>query len=136
MRVLAAVLMAVAIGGAPTSALAQRVMREAPPGSPRMLVGTAFSAAIENGSDEALEALVMNHFAPGMREAFSMEEHLDQLRQLSQTAGTASGIGFSPRGEFTVGIALTTSGGDRTVIVVDFEGTEPYLITGVDVEGG
>ncbi len=84
-----------------------------------MLVGTAFSAAIENGSDEALEALVMNHFAPDMRDAFSMEEHLDQVRQLSQTAGTASGIGFSPRGQFTVGIELMTSGGERTVIVDD-----------------
>jgi hypothetical protein len=136
MRVLAAVLMVAAIGGTPTSALAQAVTREAPPGSPRMLVGTAFSAAIENGSDEALEALVMNHFAPGMRDAFSMGEHLDQLRQLSQTAGTASNIGFSPRGQFTVGIELMTPGGERTVIVVDFEATEPYLITGVDVEGG
>ena len=101
-----------------------------------MLVGTAFSAAIEDGSHEALEALVMNHFAPAMRDAFSMEEHLDQLRQLSEMAGAASDIGFSPRGQFTVGIALMTSRGGRTVIVVDFEGTEPYLITGVDVEGG
>jgi len=130
------VLVAVAMGGVPTSAMAQAVMREAPAGSPRMLVGTAFSSAIEDGSDEALEALVTDHFAPDMRDGFTMEEHLGQLGQLSEMAQAASGIGFSPRGDFTVGIELMTSGGERTVIVVDFEETEPYLITGVDVEGG
>ena len=136
MRVLAVVLMAIAIGGAPTSVHAQAVMREAPAGSPRMLVGTAFSAAIEDGSDEALEALVTDHFAPDMRDGFTMEEHLAQLRPLSEMARGATGIGFSPRAELTVAIELSMSGGGRTVIVVDFEGTEPYLIIGVDVEEG
>jgi len=134
MRTLPTALLALTIMAVPASAFAQAQVRQAPPGSPRMLVATAFSSAIEDGSTAALETLVTEHFAPDMRDGFTMDEHLEQLGQLSVLAGAAADIGFSPRAEFTVEIHLVASEGSRTVIVVDFEGAEPHLITGVDVE--
>jgi hypothetical protein len=109
---------------------------EGVPDSPRSRVGMAFLQAIRDGSPDALQALVEEQFAPAMRSAFSMEEHLEELGRLGRLVRAAADIRLAPGGPFTVEIHLVPLAGERTVIVVDLEEEAPHRITGVAVEGG
>jgi hypothetical protein len=106
------------------------------PDSPRGRMGMTFLQAIRDGSPEALRGLVEEHFSPAMRDAFSIEEHLEQLGQLGRLARASADIRLAPRGPFTLELHLIPLAGERTVVVVDLEDGPPHRITGVAVEGG
>jgi CubicO group peptidase (beta-lactamase class C family) len=103
------------------------------PDSPRARMGMVFTRALEDGSPEALQPLVEEHFSEEMLNAFTMEEHLEQISRLSEIARAASDVRVSPGGPFTV--QLHYSGwGTRTVVIVDVQESPPHKVVGVRVE--
>ncbi|MDH3732429.1 MAG: serine hydrolase [Gemmatimonadota bacterium] len=103
------------------------------PDSPRARAAMGFLEAMRAGTDEALVALVNEGFAPAMRDAFTVYEHVEQLAMLRDLIEGSDDVGLSPRGEFVVAIMLQPSG---QAIILDLEPSPPHGIAGVRVEGG
>ena len=74
------------------------------PDSPRYRTGMTFLTAVRDGSPEALRSLVVEHFSPAMQDAFSMEEHLEELGRLGERVRASGDIRLAPRGPYTVEI--------------------------------
>jgi hypothetical protein len=100
------------------------------PDSPRGRRIASIMSALEDGSEAALRGLVEEDFSPAMRDAFSMEDHLSMLGEISARMRAASRLGARPIAEWEVEIVA-----DDTVIVVSLEPVEPHLISGIRAGG-
>lgn len=101
------------------------------PDTPRGQRGKALLEALQDGSPEALEALVNEHFAPGLRDPYPMSQHLEILGELSREVRSATDINLRPRDEFSLEIHLVNAAGESTVYVVELEPTPPHGIAGI-----
>jgi len=101
------------------------------PDSPRGRKAMALIQALQNGSPEALEALVTEHFAAELRDAFTMSEHLEMLGQISEQVRSAADLNVGPVDQFTLQLRLVNAGGEATVFIVELENTPPHGIAGI-----
>ncbi len=101
------------------------------PDSPRGRKAMALIRALEDGSDAALEALVTDHFAPGLANAFTMAEHLDLLGRLSEIVRGASDLGVQPAGEYSLELRVTDAAGEASVFLIELADDPPHGIVGV-----
>jgi len=104
------------------------------PDSPRGRKAMALIEALQDGSPEALEALVTEHFAAELRDAFTMSEHVEMLGQISEQVRGASDLGVGPRDEFVLEVRLVDAQGEASAIIVELEETPPHGITGIREE--
>ncbi|MGD8331693.1 MAG: serine hydrolase domain-containing protein [Acidobacteriota bacterium] len=100
------------------------------PDSPRGRAAMALVEALQDGSSEALEALVNQHFAAAFRDGFPMAQHLEILGELSREVRSASDINVGPVGELSFELRLVSSG-DSDSYIVELEPTPPHGIIGI-----
>ena len=101
------------------------------PDSPRGRKAIALVEALEDGSPEALEALVTEHFAAELRDGFTMSEHLEMLGQISEQVRNAADLNVGPVDEFILQLRLVDAGGETSVFIVELEDTPPHGIGGI-----
>jgi CubicO group peptidase (beta-lactamase class C family) len=101
------------------------------PDSPRGRKAMALVEALQDGSPEALEALVNEHFAPGLRDGFAMAQHLEILGELSREVRSARDLNVGPTGEFSLELRLVTAAGEEVTYAVELEPAPPHGIAGI-----
>ena len=101
------------------------------PDSPRGRKAMALVEALRDGSPEALETLVTEHFAPELRDGFPMSQHMELLGRLSEQVRSAADINVGPRDEFSLQIRLSDASGGASVFLVELADTPPHGIVGI-----
>jgi len=98
--------------------------------TPRGQQAKALIEALQDGSPEALEALVNEHFDARFRDNFPMAQHLEILGELSEEVRAAADLDIRPVGElefeFQVG-----SGDESNTYRVQLAPDPPHGIIGI-----
>jgi len=101
------------------------------PDSPRGRRAMGLVEALQDGSQEALEALVNEHFDAALRDGFPMAQHLQILGELSQEVRSATDLNVQPAGEFSLELLVVSASGERNTFVVSLASTPPHGIIGI-----
>jgi CubicO group peptidase (beta-lactamase class C family) len=101
------------------------------PDSPRGRAATALVEALRDGSAEALEALVNDHFATGLRDGYPMSQHLEILGELSREVQSATNLNIRPTQQFAFELFVETAAGEATTYTVELETEPPHGIAGI-----
>lgn len=101
------------------------------PDSPRGRQAMALIEALQDGSPGALETLVNEHFAAGLRDGFPMAQHLEILGELSEEVRAARDLNVGPAGEFVIELRVVTASGEAVTYVVELEPAPPHGIAGI-----
>ena len=101
------------------------------PDSPRGRKAMALMQALEDGSEEALQAVVAEHYSARLRDSFSLAEHMDLLGRLSEQIRAATDLNVRPVDEFSLEIRAVDAGGQASTFVIDLEDKPPHGIVGI-----
>jgi CubicO group peptidase (beta-lactamase class C family) len=101
------------------------------PDSPRGRKAMALIEALEDGSDAALGTLVAEHFAAGLRNSFSLSEHLELLGRLSEIVRAASDMNVRPAAEWSLELRVVDAAGETSVFLVELADAPPHGIAGI-----
>ncbi|NIP59021.1 MAG: hypothetical protein GWM92_12015, partial [Gemmatimonadetes bacterium] len=88
------------------------------------------------GDVDARRAFVAESLAPGFRERFPMEAHVDQLGLLTSRLGGAERVGVLARGPDEITLAFRTADGEELRLRVTVEPSLPHRVTGLRLEMG
>lgn len=104
------------------------------PDTPETATVRAFLGALQDGSPDALRALVAERFGDAFRGAVPAEEHARVLGELSEALRAADTVTVAPRGarEFEIRMG---GGAGETVVVLRVEEAPPHRIAGITAEG-
>lgn len=102
------------------------------PDTPAKRAARALLAALGDGTEAALTAFVNDMMAAGMRSAFPMPAHLEQLGRIGSAVQGAARIRIVPDGEHAASIVL--EGGERTVVKLNVSPEAPHLLEGIVIE--
>jgi CubicO group peptidase (beta-lactamase class C family) len=98
--------------------------------------GLAIERMANNSGDETLQQFIEEHFSLEFREAFTLAEHLEQLRQIRALCGNAANIMWERLDENGISITFENEAGVSTLLRFRLQTSPPFKIAGMAMEEG
>lgn len=106
------------------------------PQSALKMRGLAIERMVNSAGDETLRQFIEEHLSPELRDAFPLEEHLEQLHQIRSRCQNAANILWERLDEYGIRITFENEEGARTNLRFRIQTSPPFKIVGMAVEEG
>jgi CubicO group peptidase (beta-lactamase class C family) len=98
--------------------------------------GLAIEKMVNSSGEKTLKQFIDDHFSQEFKEAFSLEQHLEELQKIRTRCANAANIMWERLGENGISITFENEEGTRTLLRFRIQTSPPYKIVGMAMEEG